>query len=66
MMDVLGYGNKASFNHKTFDVLKQHLCLRVINNRTKLRMKAKTRHALFFIKGQEALDKEMDIAYIIR
>ena len=47
-------------------MLKQHICLRAIANRDKLRMHPKKRNALFFIKGMEALDKEMDIAYIIR
>lgn len=63
---VLGFTGKANFNHKTWDVIKQHICLRVVANRTKLRFNQKKRNSLFFIKGQEALDKEMDISYIIR
>jgi len=66
MKDVLGFNNKADFNHKTFDVIKHLVCLRFLHDRTKLRMNAKRRHDLFFIKGLEALDKEMDIAYILR
>ena len=66
MKKVLGLRDKANFNHKTIDVIKQHICLRKIANRDKLRYSAPKRNSLFFIKGQEALDKEMDIAYIIR
>ena len=66
MKKTLGYTGKANFNHKTFDVLKHHVCLRVIGDRRKLRDHPKTRNALFWNKGREALDKEMDLAYILR
>ena len=66
MKKVLGMTEKANFNHKTLDVIKQHICLRKITDRNKLRYAARKRNSLFFIKGQEMLDKEMDISYIIR
>lgn len=66
MKRALGFTNKANFNHKTFDVLKHHVCLRVIGDRRKMRNDPKTRNALFWNKGREALDKEMDLAYILR
>lgn len=66
MRNVLGFDNKADFTHRTWDILKHLVCLRFVHDRTKLRMNAKSRHDLFFIKGLEALDKEMDIAYILR
>ena len=37
MKKSLGQTGKADFNHKTYDVLKHHVCLRVIGNRRKLR-----------------------------
>ena len=51
MKKVLGYTNKANFNHKTWDVIKQHICLRVIANREKLRGHPNKRNSLFFMKG---------------
>ena len=38
----------------------------MIADREKLRRHPDKRNSLFFIKGMESLDKEMDIAYIIR
>ena len=66
MRKTLGYVQKANFNHTTIDVLKHHICLRIIGDRRKLRDHPKTRNALFWNKGREALDKEMDLAYILR
>ena len=47
-------------------MLKHHLCLRVLSDRRKLRNDPKKRNALFYNKGKEALDKEMDLSYILR
>ena len=58
---------KVDFNFKTSGIIKMFGCLRLIRNRDKLRKKSKdTRQVLFFLKGREALDKEMDIGYVIR
>ena len=54
MKKSLGF-YKAKFNHKTWDVLKHHLCLRVIADRRKLQNDPKKRNAHFWNKGKEAL-----------
>ena len=42
-------------------------CLRIARKRQSLRMKSHaTRQVLFFLKGRERLDQEMDISYVIR
>lgn len=62
--DVIGY-NKANFNFKTIAILKSYLCCRICMNRKTLRNNPEYRSNLFYEKGFEALDKELDVAYII-
>ena len=58
---------KVDFNFKTGGIIKMFACLRIARNREFLRKNSKeTRQVLFFLKGREQLDKEMDIGYVIR
>ena len=42
-------------------------CLRMLRKRENLRTESHaSRQVLFFLKGRERLDREMDISYIIR
>ena len=66
MQQVLGK-NKVNFNFKTSGIIKMFACLRILRKREWLRMHSPgSRQILFFLKGREALDKEMDISYVIR
>ena len=66
MLAVLGKG-KVNFNFKTTGIIRMMFCLHIVRSRSWLRMKSHgTRQALFFLKGREALNKEMDIGYVIR
>ena len=66
MKRSLGFTNSADFKHKTWDIIMHHVCLRAVNDRTRMRFNKSTRKNLFFEKGKEYLDKEMDVAYIVR
>ena len=52
MKRTLGYKGKADFFHKTWDIIKHHVCLRSCTDRKKLRSNPKTRNSLFFEKGK--------------
>lgn len=66
MQKVLGKG-KTNFNFKTSNILKMLVCCRLARKRDHLRFTSgDTRQVLYFAKGREKLDKEMDIAFIIR
>ena len=66
MQKTLGKG-KANFVFKTSGILGMLMCCRLARKRDYLRNKsAKTRQVLYFMKGRELLDKEMDVAFIIR
>ena len=66
MQKTLGKG-KANFVFKTSGILRMLVCCQIARNRNWLRNKsAKTRQVLYFMKGRELLDKEMDIAFIIQ
>lgn len=66
MNKTLGNG-KAKFVFKTSGILKSLFCCRFTASREYLRQKnANSRQALYFLKGREMLDKEMDVAFIIR
>ena len=66
MENVLGK-TKVNFNFKTTGIIGMMFCLRIMRKRESLRMKSRaTRQVLFFLKGKDKLDKEMDISYVIR
>ena len=66
MQLVLGKG-KVNFSFATMGIIKMMVCLRIIRSRKYLRNKSKgTRDVLYFLKGRERLDKEMDISYIVK
>ena len=66
MMKVLGKG-KVNFDFKTTGIIGMMACLRILRKRESLRMQShNTRQVLFFLKGRERLDKEMDLGYVIR
>ena len=66
MQRTLGAG-KADFVYKTKGILATAFCCRLMRGRKFLRRhSAATRQVLYFSKGREHLDKEMDIAFIIR
>lgn len=62
----LGKG-KVNFNFATVGIIKMMACMRVLRSREHLRTKSRgTRNVLYFLKGRERLDKEMDISYVIK
>lgn len=66
MQASLGWG-KANFKFKTTGIIGMMACLRIIRKRESLRKtSSSTRQVLFYLKGRDKLDKEMDISYIIR
>ena len=65
MEEALGK-NKARFTHKTVGVLSMYLCCRFLRDRDWLRKHPSARQTLYFQKGLQKLDREMDIGYIIR
>ena len=66
MQRGLGEG-KADFVYKTTSIIASILCCRMARKREFLRKHSPaTRQVLYFAKGREMLNKEMDIAFIIR
>ncbi len=66
MQNNLGKG-KVDFDFKSTNIITMMACMRFLRERKFLRYKSKdTRQVLFFLKGRERLDKEMDIGYVIR
>jgi len=66
MDEGLGKNRAAKFNYKTTSILGTLLCLRIIKPRAKLRMNPTSRNTLFFFKGLERLDTELDMGYLIK
>jgi len=66
MDDGLGKNTAARFNYKTSAILGTLLCCRIVKPRAKLRMDPKGRNTLFFFKGLERLDTELDMGYLIK
>ncbi len=62
---MIGKKNKADFNFKTVGILKSIICCWMFKERKSLRYKAETRNVLYFLKGRQKLDKEMDVANMI-
>ena len=57
--------NKADFNFKTWHIIKSIFCCLACKSRSKMN-KQRDRNNYFFEKGFEKLDKELDIAEIIK
>ena len=67
MQAALGKGRKVNFSFKTTNIIAMLACCRIIRKRESLRMQSHaSRQVLFFLKGRERLNKEMDIGYVIR
>eukprot|EP00347_Sterkiella_histriomuscorum_P022902 403336727 len=62
---VIGKANKASFNYRTMSILKALACCLIFRDRKTLRKDPGKRKVLYFLKGRQRLDKEMDLGYII-
>lgn len=57
---------RAKFDMKTWSVMKLFLCCRVcVLDRQKFRYKKSTRDDLYFMKGKEKMDRELDVGYIV-
>ena len=66
MQNNLGKG-KVDFDFKSTNIISMMACFRHFRDRKFLRETSQsTRQVLFFLKGREKLDKEMDIGYVIR
>jgi hypothetical protein len=66
MMKVLGKG-KVNFSFKTTNIIGMMACMRLLRKREYLRMHShSTRQVLFFLKGRDQLNREMDLSYVIR
>ena len=62
----LGKG-KVNFNFATIGIINMMACCRIIRSRKHLRSKSRdTRNVLYFLKGRDRLDKEMDISYVVK
>jgi|LauGreDrversion4_2_1035121.scaffolds.fasta_scaffold142615_1 hypothetical protein len=62
---VLG-AERAKFDMKTWSVMKLFLCCRVcVLDRQKFRYKKSLRDDLYFMKGKEKMDRELDVGYIV-
>lgn len=57
--------NKARFNFKTKDILKSYLCCLCARGYRTLRNNRGYRNRLFFEKGYNKLNKELDLAYFV-
>jgi len=57
---------KANFNHKTMGIIRSLICLYALRSRESLRKNKATRNQLYFNKGLEKLDTELDMGYIVR
>lgn len=63
--EVIGKNTKANFNHKTVSILKSLICCSMFRKREKLRWDPGNRNVLYFLKGRERLNKEMDLSNIV-
>jgi hypothetical protein len=66
MKKNFGESTKAKFDYKTTSVLKQYLCCRMMRDRQTLRKYRQTRSDFYFYQGLDHLNKESDMAYIIK
>ena len=58
--------NKAKFNYKTANILKSYLCCLCVRKYSYLRENKNFRQKLYFEKGYEKLNKELDLAYFVQ
>jgi len=58
--------DQAAFKHKTISVLAMFAFCRVCKSRASLRKSASTRNALYFNKGLDRLNAEMDLTTIVK
>ena len=65
MLQVLG-STGAGFNYRTRSILKTLFCCMLCRKRKWLRESRSNRKVLYYYKGQEQLDKELDIVSILR
>jgi hypothetical protein len=63
-MEAIGH-NRVKFDYKTTSILKSLFCCLIICKRKFLRERKSTRQTLFYMKGFDQLDKELDISKII-
>lgn len=66
MKKNFGDFTRANFDYKTISVLKQYLCCRMLRDRSSLRKYRQTRSDFYFYQGLDHLNKESDMAYIIK
>jgi hypothetical protein len=66
MKKNFGDSTKANFNYKTTSVLKQFLLCRLMRDRQTLRKDKALRSDFYFYQGLDKLNKESDMAYIIK
>jgi len=57
--------NKANFNYKTTSILRSLICCLILRKRRSLRKDPNYRNTLYYLKGFDRLDKEMDLSHII-
>jgi hypothetical protein len=61
----IGRARRANFNHKTTSILKSLICCWMFRKKKFLRYDPERRNVLYFMKGRDRLDKEMDLAYMV-
>ena len=66
MQKVSGKGSQVEFKMFSTNLIAMYLCCRFMRANDTLRRYPKGRQVLFFNKGLEHLNKEMDLGYIIR
>ena len=66
MQKTNGLGTSVEFKMFSTNLIAMYLCCRFMRSNDTLRKYPKGRQVLFFNKGLEHLNKEMDIGFIIR
>ena len=67
-MDSIQQGlgmNKAKYTYRTGEIIRKFAFCRILRTRAQLRQKEEWRQLLYYSKGLEALDREVDIGYIL-
>lgn len=63
---MTGRKNAADFNLKTMGILKGLLCCRLMRKFPSLRQAPNDRQYLFYQKGEDRLNRELDVQYILK
>lgn len=63
---MTGRKNAADFNLKTTGILKGMLCCKIFRKTPGLRMSPSERQLLFYQKGEDRLNRELDVNNILR